>query len=141
MCSEQLHVVCAVWFSPGRDASALVGSGLLVGLGRRVVLVLLGLVLESIDTSLSAVRDERQRMPPEKQVRKAEQPRGMNSPSAEGGVGVLGGLLVGLLGSTVGGTCEGECQRCCEMAESRGQSAGRRKTGNGDDIPWTLSET
>lgn len=55
----------------------LVGSSLLVGLSRSVVAVLLRLVLQGIDTSVST--------------------------GAQVGVVVLGDLLVGLLGSTAGG--------------------------------------
>ena len=57
------------------------GGGLLVGLGAGVVAVLLGLVLQGIDASLST--------------------------SADGGVVVLGNLLVGLLGRTSGGALDG----------------------------------
>jgi hypothetical protein len=59
------------------ELDALVGSSLLVGLSRSIVLVLLSLVGEGITSSLEA--------------------------SADGGVVVLGNLLVGLLGSTVSG--------------------------------------
>jgi len=55
----------------------LVGSGLLVGLSRSVVAVLLRLVLQGVDTGLST--------------------------GAQAGIVVLGDVLVGLLGSTVGG--------------------------------------
>jgi uncharacterized ion transporter superfamily protein YfcC len=58
----------------------LVGGSLLVGLGRSVVLVLLGLVPDGITSGLEA--------------------------SADAGVVVLGDLLVGLLGSLVGGALE-----------------------------------
>jgi hypothetical protein len=58
----------------------LVGDGLLVGLGRSVVLVLLGLVADGVAGGFEA--------------------------SADVGVVVLGNLLVGLLGSLVGSTLE-----------------------------------
>jgi hypothetical protein len=57
-----------------------VGDGLLVGLGRSVVLVLLGLVADGVAGGFEA--------------------------SADVGVVVLGNLLVGLLGSLVGTTLE-----------------------------------
>jgi hypothetical protein len=58
----------------------LVGGGLLVGLGRSVVLVLLGLVPDGITSGLKA--------------------------STDAGVVVLGDVLVGLLGSLVGGALD-----------------------------------
>jgi len=57
-----------------------VGSSLLVGLGRCVVLVLLGTVRDGVASGIEA--------------------------SADAGVVVLGDLLVGLLGSTVGGALD-----------------------------------
>lgn len=78
------------------------GSGLLVGLGGGVVLVLVGLVLEGIEASLDTVR--------ESMLVGWSKKRGLlckNVPSADGGVAVLGNLLVGLLGSAVGGGLDG----------------------------------
>ena len=79
----------------------LVGGSLLVGLGRSVVLVLLGLVADGITSSLEAVRG----------VLAGslchERPVGRWClPSADAGVAVLGDLLVGLLGAGVGGALD-----------------------------------
>lgn len=79
----------------------LVGSLLLVGLSRSIVLVLLGLVLQGVDTSLGAARllvdDVKEHMK-------------WSLPVANANVGVLSNLLVGLLGSLVGGALDLVCE-------------------------------
>lgn len=76
----------------------LVGSSLLVGLGRSVVLLLLGLVGDGIASGgetarLSAI------------MLNGSREKGC-LPVGDTDVGVLGDLLVGLLGSTVGGALD-----------------------------------
>lgn len=84
----------------GRQIRCLVGGSLLVGLGRSVVLVLLGLVGDGITSSLETVRELAD-------ARLVECGRGNEClPSADTGVVVLGDLLVGLLGSTAGGALD-----------------------------------
>lgn len=74
------------------------GSLLLVGLGRSVVLALIGLVtkgrasgLDTVEWMVSCVAHDGKRQ------------MGRSIPSADAGVVVLGNPLVGLLGSTAGG--------------------------------------
>lgn len=86
------------------------GGSLLVGLGGSLVAVLLGLVLQSIDASLSAAKKG---LVNAHQV-EVENGTSQDIPGAERSVGVLGGLLVGLLGSLVGGawsTLSAPCHR------------------------------
>jgi len=63
-----------------RNCRRLVGSALLVGLSMSIMLLLVGLVRDSVTSGLEA--------------------------SANAGVGILGDVLVGLLGSTRGSTLD-----------------------------------
>lgn len=89
------------------------GSLLLVGLSRSIVLVLLGLVLEGVDTGLGTARllvD----------VWWEEKFWSSNVPVANADVGVLSNLLVGLLGSLVGGALDLVCWRLLVMVLRKG---------------------
>lgn len=79
------------------------GSLLLVGLSRSIVLVLLGLVLEGVDTGLGTARLL-------VVLRWKGCDRDSNIPVAKANVGVLGDLLVSLLGSLVGGALDLICE-------------------------------
>jgi hypothetical protein len=81
-----------------------VGSLLLVGLSRGVVLVLLGLVLQSVDTGLGTASLS-------VHAWGSESRRKQGLPVADSNIGVLGDLLVGLLGSLVGGALDLVCGR------------------------------
>lgn len=80
----------------------LVGGGLLVGLGRSVVLVLLGLVRDGVAGGLDTVGwglANCCRLSSDGCMKRC-------LPSAETSVVVLGNVLVGLLGSLVGGALD-----------------------------------
>lgn len=97
------------------------GSLLLVGLSRGVVLVLLGLVLQGVDTGLGTARLS-------VSWTNIKDVKDSSLPVANSNVGVLGDLLVGLLGSLVGGTLDLVCDGLSVMM--LWLSSGRRGGGS-----------
>lgn len=97
------------------------GGLLLVGLSRSIVLVLLGLVLEGVDTSLGTARLS-------VDLWEEEVMLGLNIPVANADVGVLSNLLVGLLGSLVGGALDLVCGGGSVMLLRKGMRGGGGKS-------------